>query len=68
VLEDTVTVAVQVNGKLRATLELPRGLAADQVRGIALADERIQKYLEGAVVKKVIHVPDKLLSLVVTPK
>jgi len=68
VLEDTVTVAVQVNGKLRATLELPRGLASDQVREIALADERIQKYLEGATIKKVIHVPDKLLSLVVTPK
>jgi len=68
VLEDTVTVAVQVNGKLRAILELPRGLVADQVREIALADERIQKYLEGASVRKMIHVPDKLLSLVIVPK
>jgi leucyl-tRNA synthetase len=66
VLEDTVTVAVQVNGKLRATLELPRDLGPDQVREIALADERIQKYLEGATVRKVIHVPNKLLSLVVS--
>ena len=53
--------------RLRATLDLPRGLAADQVREIALADDRIQKYLEGAAIRKVIHVPDKLLSLVVTP-
>jgi len=66
VLEDTVTVAVQVNGKLRATLELPRDLGADEVREAALADERIRKYLEGATVKKVIHVPNKLLSVVVT--
>ena len=68
VLEDTVTVAVQVNGKLRATLELPRGLGADQVRDAALADERIRKHLEGVTVKKVIHVPNKLLSLVVAPR
>ncbi len=67
VLEDTVTVAIQVNGKLRATLELPRDLGPDRVREAALADERIQKYLEGATVRKVIHVPNKLLSLVVTP-
>ena len=66
VLEDTVTVAVQVNGKLRATLELPRDLGADEVREAALADERIRKYLEGATVKKVVHVPNKLLSVVVT--
>jgi len=68
VLEDTVTVAVQVNGKLRATLELPRDLGADQARDAALADERIQKHLEGATLKKVIHVPNKLVSLVVAPK
>ena len=68
VLEDTVTVAVQVNGKLRATLELSRDLGADQVQQAALADERIRKYLEAATIRKVIHVPNKLLSLVVTPK
>jgi leucyl-tRNA synthetase len=66
VLEDTVTVAVQVNGKLRATLELPRGMAAEQVQEAALSDERVRKYLEGVTVKKVIHVPNKLLSLVVS--
>jgi leucyl-tRNA synthetase len=68
VLEDTVTVAVQINGKLRATLELPRDLGPEQVREAALADQRIQKHLEGAAIRKVIHVPNKLLSLVVTPK
>jgi leucyl-tRNA synthetase len=68
VVEDVVTVAVQVNGKLRATLEMPRGTGPDAAREAAMADERVRKYLEGAEVKKVIHVPDKLLSLVVAPK
>jgi leucyl-tRNA synthetase len=65
-VEDTVTVAVQVNGKLRATLDLPRGAAPDAVREAALADERVRRYLDGATVRKVIHVPDKLLNLVVS--
>ena len=68
VLEDAVTVAVQVNGKLRATLELPRDLGADAAREAAFADERIRKYVEGATVRKTIHVPNKLLNIVVAAK
>ncbi len=68
VLEDTVTVAVQVNGKLRATLALERGTSQDAAREAALADERIRKYLDAAQLKKVIYVPNKLLNLVVAPK
>jgi len=68
VLEETVTVAVQVNGRLRATLELPRDLGPEEAKAAALADERVRKYLEGATLKKTIHVPNKLVSLVVTPK
>ena len=43
VVEDTVTVAVQVNGKLRATLEVPSRTADDRLREAALADERVQQ-------------------------
>jgi leucyl-tRNA synthetase len=64
-IEDTVTVAVQVNGKLRATLELPRGAAQAEVQAAAAADERIGRYLTGVTIRKVIHVKDKLLNLVV---
>jgi len=60
-------VAVQVNGKLRATLELPRDTGPEAARQAALADVRIARYLEGATIRKVIHVPNKLLSLVVAP-
>jgi len=64
-IEDTVTVAVQVNGKLRATLDLPRGADQAAVQSAAFADERVSKYVTGAAIKKVIHVKDKLLNVVV---
>ena len=64
-IENTVTVAVQVNGKLRATLELPRGAEQADVQAAALADERISRHVIGGTIRKVIHVKDKLLNLVV---
>jgi leucyl-tRNA synthetase len=64
-VEDTVTVAIQVNGKLRATLDLPRGAAQAAVQEAAFADERVKKYVETGAIKKVIHVQDKLLNVVV---
>ena len=65
IVEDTVTVAVQINGKLRATLDLPRGAEQPAVEVAAFADERVKKYVDGAQIKKVIHVKDKLLNVVV---
>ena len=64
---DTVTLAVQVNGKLRATIELPRGADAETAASAALADERVRRHLQDVVVRKRIHVPDKLLNLVAGP-
>jgi leucyl-tRNA synthetase len=64
----TVTVAVQVNGKLRATIELPRGTREAEAKQLALADERVRRHVDSAEIRKVIFVPDKLLSLVVTPR
>ena len=65
VLAETVTVAVQINGKLRATLELPRDSAQAEAERAALADERVIRHLNGAEIRKVIFVPNKLLSLVI---
>jgi leucyl-tRNA synthetase len=64
-IENTVTMAVQVNGKLRATLELPRGAEQVDVQAAALADDRISRHVIGGTIRKVIHVKDKLLNLVV---
>jgi len=65
VLAETVTVAVQINGRLRATLELPRDSAQAEAERAALADERVIRHLNGAEIRKVIFVPNKLLSLVI---
>jgi len=64
-LSETVTVAVQVNGKLRATLELPRGTAAQDAQAAALADERVRRHVGNAALRKAVYVPDKLLNLVI---
>ncbi|HYM80757.1 MAG TPA: leucine--tRNA ligase [Candidatus Limnocylindria bacterium] len=68
VLDETVTVAVQVNGKLRATLDLPRGSDQSTVRQAALDHERVRRFLDGGQIRKEIFVPDKLLNLVIAGK
>ena len=64
VVDDTVTIAVQVNGKLRATLHLPRDLDKAAAEQAALADAAVQKSLEGKPVKKVIVVPNRIINVV----
>ena len=63
--EDEVTVVVQVNGKLRARLNLARGVDRDTALASAREHEGVARFLEGKELRKVIHVPDKLLNLVV---
>ncbi|HEX8387666.1 MAG TPA: leucine--tRNA ligase, partial [Sphingomonas sp.] len=63
-VEDEVTVAVQVNGKLRDTLTLPKGLPREEAEAAALASEKVAAFLAGKQPKKVIVVPDRLVNLV----
>jgi leucyl-tRNA synthetase len=60
-----VEIAVQVNGKLRSRLTVPRGLAQDDVVARALADESVKRFVDGQPVKKVIYVQDRLVNLVI---
>jgi leucyl-tRNA synthetase len=62
---DTIEFVVQVNGKLRARMELPRGVSEDDARAAALAEENVARQLNGGEIRKVIFVPDRLLNLVV---
>jgi hypothetical protein len=62
--DDTVTVAVQVNGKLRTTLELAVDITKEAAEAAALADPKITSALEGKSLKKVIVVPGKIINLV----
>ncbi|SFG22530.1 leucyl-tRNA synthetase [Novosphingobium sp. CF614] len=63
-VEDEVTIAIQVKGKLRDTLTVAKGMARDELEALALASEKVQRALDGAEVRKVIVVPDRLVNLV----
>jgi leucyl-tRNA synthetase len=63
-IEDEVTIAVQVNGKLRDTLTAPKGAPREALQEMALASEKVVKILEGKAPRKVIVVPDRLVNLV----
>jgi leucyl-tRNA synthetase len=63
-VEDHVTLAVQVNGKLRDTLTAPRGLDKAAAEALALASDKVQRLLDGAEPRKVIVVPDRLVNIV----
>jgi len=63
-VEDTVTIAVQVNGKLRATIVVARDLASKEVEALALAEEGVKRILDGKAPKKVIVVPNRIVNVV----
>ncbi len=63
-IDDEVTIAVQVKGKLRDTLTVAKGLPGPELEALALASEKVQRSLDGAQVRKVIVVPDRLVNIV----
>jgi len=63
-VEDQVTIAVQVNGKLRDTLTVPRGAPRESLEALALAAPNVVRLLNGTAPKKVVVVPDRLVNLV----
>ena len=64
-VRDVVTVVVQVNGKVRDQMEVPRGTSREALQEQALAYGRVPQWVEGKQVRKVIIVPDKLVNIVV---
>jgi len=63
-VEDTSLIVVQVNGKLRARIPVPRGASQDDVLSAARGDERVAAAVGQATIRKVVHVPERLLNLV----
>ncbi len=63
-VEDEVTIAIQVLGKLRDTITVAKGLPREEVEALALASDKVQRALDGKEVRKVIVVPDRLVNLV----
>lgn len=64
---DTV-VAVQVGGKLRATIEVPKDAEQSLVEGKALEDANVKRFLEGTSIRKVIYVPNKIINFIVSAR
>ena len=62
--EDLITLVVQVNGKVRERLEIPAGTSKEETEKSALAAPKIQPYLEGKQIRKVVVVPDRLVNIV----
>jgi len=63
----TVTLVIQVDGKVRDRVEVPAGLSAGQAREVALGRPRIARILDGRKLRDVIYVPDRLVNLVTAP-
>jgi len=62
--QDSITLVVQVNGKVRERLEIPAGTSKEETEKSALAAPKIQPYLEGKQIRKVILVPERLVHIV----
>jgi leucyl-tRNA synthetase len=65
VRSDSITIAVQVNGKRRGEIEITRGAAQKEVERAALSLEPVSRALEGKAPKRVIVVPDRIVNIVV---
>ena len=59
-----VTIAVQLNGKMRGTIEMPKDAAKDEVEKAAFALENVQRQTAGKEIRKVIVVPNKIVNIV----
>jgi len=66
-VDETITFVVQVNGKVRAKIECPKGLSQQDAVKTAKENENVARYLEGQQILKEIYVPNKLISFVVKP-
>ncbi len=62
--EKTWQLIIQINGKVRDKIEVKKGISEKQVKELALAQEKIQKWLKNKKPKKIIYVPDRLVNLV----
>jgi len=64
-VRDQVTLVVQINGKLRSKIEVAADATQDAILALALADDNVQRFINGASIKKQIVVPGKLVNLVI---
>lgn len=66
--QETVEVAVQINGKVRDRIKITANASKEEMEKAALASEKIQKNLQGMEIKKIIAVPARIVSIIAAPK
>ena len=66
-VQDTVDIGVQVNGKMRGTISVSLETSQDDAMAAALAQDSVKKFTEGVDIKKIIYVPGKILNIVAPP-
>ncbi|MEI8135644.1 MAG: leucine--tRNA ligase [bacterium] len=64
-IQDTVTIVFQINGKIRDKMDVPNGLSREELENFATSSEKVLKHIAGAPIKKIIVVPNKLVNVVV---
>ncbi len=64
-VSDTITIGVQVNGKVRATITLPADADQAKAQDVALAEEKVQRAMDGKTMRKFIYVPGRIVNVVV---
>ena len=64
-VDDTITLPIQINGKRRAEISVPKDMDKNEVEKIALSTEAVQRALDGSAPKKVIVVPGRIVNVVV---
>ena len=63
--DEVITLVVQVNGRLRDRIEVPASITEDEARRLALESRRVQPFVEGKTVTRVVYVPSRLVNIVV---
>jgi len=64
-IEESLSIPVQINGKLRGEITIKRGAEEDEVLKLAMQNQKISKYLGGKQIKKVIFIKDKIINIIV---
>jgi leucyl-tRNA synthetase len=64
-VRDQITLVVQINGKLRARIEVAPGSDEETAMAEAMAEQNVTRHIDGKTVRKVIYIPDRLLNIVV---
>ena len=63
--DEVITLIVQVNGRVRARLQVPVDTSEDSAKAAALANDNVEKYIKGKEIVKIVYVPGRLVNIVV---